>query len=47
MVYQDRPETNLVQLFAHPQNSEWFSIISAINFEVSIATEQKRCFCFS
>jgi len=27
MVYQDRLETNLFQLFAHPENSEWFSIV--------------------
>ena len=26
MVYQDRLETNLLQLFVHPENSEWFSI---------------------
>jgi len=24
VVYQDRPETNLLQLCAHPENSEWF-----------------------
>jgi len=24
MVYQDRIETNLLQLFAHPETSEWF-----------------------
>jgi len=23
MVYQDRLETNLLQLFAHPENPEW------------------------
>jgi len=32
MIYQDRLETNLLQLFAHAQNSEWFSIISVIIF---------------
>ena len=32
MVYQDRLETNLLQLFAHTSNSEWFSIISAMIF---------------
>jgi len=36
MGYKDRLETNLLQLFAHPQNSEWFSIISAIIFEVNV-----------
>jgi len=30
VVYEDRLETNLLQLFAHPENSEWFSIIYAI-----------------
>jgi len=24
MVYQNRLDTNLLQLFAHPKNSEWF-----------------------
>jgi len=33
MVFQDQLETNLLQLFAHPQNSEWFSTIFAIIFE--------------
>jgi len=42
MVYQDRLETNLLQLFTHPENSEWFSIISAIIFKVNIAHEQKQ-----
>jgi len=30
MVYQDRIETNLWQLFAQQENPEWFSIISVI-----------------
>jgi len=30
MVYQDRLEVNLLQLFVHAKNSEWISIISAI-----------------
>jgi len=29
-VVQDRLETNLLQLFEHPENSEWFSVISAV-----------------
>jgi len=33
MVYQDRIDTNLLQLFAHPETTEWFSIISGIIFE--------------
>jgi len=42
MFYQDRlVETNLLQLFAHPENSERFSIISVIMFEVHIIDEQK------
>jgi len=43
MVYQDRLETILLlQLFVHPENSEWFSIISLIIFEVNIVAEQKQ-----
>jgi len=30
MVYEDRLQTNLLQLFTDPENSEWFSIISII-----------------
>jgi len=44
MVYQDRLEANSLQLFAHPENSEWFSIISVINFEVNIVAEQKQAY---
>jgi len=39
MIYQDRLETNLLQLFAHTQNSEWFSIIFVIYFEVNTVAE--------
>jgi len=51
LVYQDKLETNLFQLFRNPANSEWFSIISVIIFEVNIVDEQKqtdweRFFCF-
>jgi len=51
MVCQDLIETNLLQLFEHPEASEWFSIISGIIFEVSIVSEQKKAylvtiFCF-
>jgi len=42
MVYQDRLETNLLQLFPHPENSELFSIICAIIFEVNIVAAQKQ-----
>ena len=42
MVYQDRPEINLLQLFGHPDNSECFSIISVIIFEVNIVDKQKQ-----
>jgi len=30
MVYEDRLQTNLLQLFTDPENSEWFSILSVI-----------------
>jgi len=42
MFWQDRIETNLLQLFTQQKNSEWFSIISVIIFEVNIVTEQKQ-----
>jgi len=42
MVCQDRLETYLLQLFAHPDTSEWFSIISVMNFEVNNVAEQKH-----
>jgi len=42
MDYQDRLETNLLQLFAHTENSEWSSIISVIIFEVNTVDEQKE-----
>jgi len=41
MVYQDRFETNLLQIFAQQENSQWFSIISASIFEVNVVAEQK------
>ena len=41
MVYQDRIETNLLQILAQHENQEWFSIISAIVFEVNIVAERK------
>ena len=45
MVYQDRLEINLLQLFRHPEISEWFSVISVIIFEVNIVDEQKKNAC--
>jgi len=42
MVYQDRFERNLLQLLEHPSNSEWFSIISPILFEVNVVALQKQ-----
>jgi len=39
---QDRFEKNLLELFAHPENTECFSIISVITFEVNIVAEQKK-----
>jgi len=44
MVDQDRLETNLLQLFVHPEDSEWFSTISVILFEVSIVAEQIKAY---
>jgi len=42
MVYKDWLETNLMQSFMHQQNSEWFSRISAIIFEVNVVAAQKQ-----
>jgi len=42
MVYQDRLEITLLQLLAHPESSEWFSIIFVNIFEVNIVSEQKQ-----
>jgi len=42
MVYQDRLELNLLQLFAHAENSEWFSILSVITYVVNIVAEQSN-----
>ena len=42
VVYQDRLETNLLQLFGHPEDSKWFSVISVIIFPVNIVDEQKQ-----
>jgi len=42
MVYQVLIETNLLQLFTHPETSDWFSIFSGIIFEVNIIAEQKQ-----
>jgi len=39
MIYQNRLETNLLQIFAHTQSSEWFSTISVISFGVNIVAE--------
>ena len=42
-VDKDRLETNLLQLFAHPENSKWF-IIFVIVFEVNTVAEQKQAY---
>jgi len=42
MVHQGRLEINLLQLFGHPENSEGFSIISVIIFEVNIIDEPSK-----
>ena len=48
-VYPHRIETNLLQLFVHPTNSEGFSIIYVDIFKFSIAAKQAyliTIFCF-
>jgi len=42
MVYQDRLETMLLQLYAHSQHSEWVSMISVDIFGVNLLMEQKH-----
>jgi len=42
--YQDLVETYLLQLFTHPQHSEWFSTLYVIIFEVNIVAEQKQTY---
>ena len=42
MVYQLPTETNLLQLFARPETSDWFSTFSGSIFEVNIVAEQKQ-----
>jgi len=42
MVYHERSETKLLQLFAHPKTSEWFSTNSAIIFELRLFLKQKN-----
>ena len=45
MVYQDQIETHLLQLFAHPVNSEWFSVVCAIIFEVNSVDTETSIIC--
>jgi len=42
MVYQYRLETNLLQLFAQPENSEQFSVSSVITFEVTMLLNRNK-----
>ena len=42
MVYPDRLETILLQLFEYPENSEWFSIISVIIFKVDMLLNRSK-----
>jgi len=42
IIYQDRIETDLLKLCAHPENSEWFPVIYVIIFEVNIVAEPKQ-----
>ena len=39
MVCKDRFEPNILHLFAHPENSEWFSITFVLIFEVNIVAK--------
>jgi len=42
IVNNDRLETNLLQIFAHPQKPEWVSILSGRIFEVNVVARQKQ-----
>ena len=42
MAYQNRFEIDLLQLFEHPENWRWSSVISFVVFEVNIGAEQKQ-----
>ena len=44
MANQDWLETNLLQLFGHPENSKWFSKNFVIILEVGIVDEQKQTY---
>ena len=44
MFCQDQLETNLLQPLAHPENPDWFSIISVIISEINIVAEQKQAY---
>jgi len=46
MVYQDRLQRNLLQLFMNPKNSECFSVMSVIIFEVNIVAEAKQAYWY-
>ena len=41
-VCQDRIETDLLKLCAHPENSEWFSVISVIIVEVKLLLNRNK-----
>jgi len=42
MFDQGRLETNLLQLFTHPENSEWFSIISGNIFRLPLLMSRNK-----
>jgi len=43
MFYHDRIATDLLQLFAHPENTKcYFCIVSDVIFEAHIVSEQKK-----
>jgi len=44
IVYQNRIETHLLQLFAHQENSDGFSKNSVVIFEVNIVVKQKQAY---
>ena len=42
IIYRNGIERILLQLFEHPETSEWFSIISSVIFDVNIFHERKQ-----
>jgi len=47
IVYQGQTEINLLQVLAHPENSEWFSIVSGIFLRSTLLLNRNTHICKS